>query len=98
MIIQQKNDVVTVSVYVQPRAARTEIVGEHNGALKLRVAAPPVDGAANEELIGFFAKLAQVPARNVRIRSGAASRTKVVEVTDITADQLRIAIEQAIKK
>lgn len=76
---------VRFDVHVQPRASRSEIVGEHGGALKVRLAAPPVEGAANEALVELLAGALHVPRRDVRIVSGAASRRKVVEVDGVDA-------------
>jgi uncharacterized protein (TIGR00251 family) len=76
------------SVRVVPRASKSAFAGEHDGALKVRVAAPPVDGAANEELIRFLARELGVPARDVEIKSGHASKSKVVRVRGATAQQL----------
>jgi uncharacterized protein len=71
-------------VQVVPRASRSEIVGEHNGALRVRIAAPPVDGAANEELIRTLARALRVPRRDVEIISGHSSRIKQVSVRNVT--------------
>jgi uncharacterized protein (TIGR00251 family) len=80
------------TVRVAPRASKTAVAGEHDGALKVRVAAPPVEGAANEELTRFLAKSFGVPARAVEILSGQASKTKVVRVVGAKAsDLLRLA-------
>lgn len=76
---------VRFPVRVQPRASRTEVAGTHQGVLKVRLHAPPVDGAANEALVEFLADSLGVPRRLVRIVSGASSRTKVVEVTGVDA-------------
>ncbi|MDE3150868.1 MAG: YggU family protein [Gemmatimonadota bacterium] len=84
---------VRLSVHVQPRAARTEIAGEHGGALKIRLAAPPVDGAANDALVAFLAEQFGVPRRAVRVVSGHASRRKVVELTGVDAAAVRRAAE-----
>jgi uncharacterized protein (TIGR00251 family) len=80
---------VTFSVYVQPRASKNEIVGQHGDAIKVRLTAPPVDGAANEALIAFLAKEARVSKSAVRIVSGETSRRKVVEI--ITDDPSVVA-------
>jgi uncharacterized protein (TIGR00251 family) len=79
---------VRFAVHVQPRASRNEIVGEHDGALRVRLAAPPVEGAANEALIELLAKALRVAKRDVRIVTGAASRRKVVEVDGVNAAQV----------
>ena len=83
--LNEKDGAVTIKVKVQPRAPRTEIVGEHAGALKLRVAAPPVDGKANEECRRYLAKLLKVGATSVEIISGDSSRDKVIRVSNISA-------------
>lgn len=72
-----------VPLHVQPRAAKTEVVGLHGDAIKIRLKAPPVEGAANDELIRFLAKKLGVPRHAVRIVSGATSRTKRVSVDGI---------------
>jgi uncharacterized protein len=75
---------VRFGVHVQPRASRTEIAGVYGTALKVRLHSPPVDGAANEELITFLAKVLGVSKRAVRIVSGQASRGKTVEVEGVS--------------
>lgn len=81
-----------LAVHVQPRAARTEVVGMHGDAVKLRLAAPPVDGAANEELIRYLAERIGVPRRAVRVVAGASARRKVVEVDGVSTDAARRAL------
>ncbi|MBX3268462.1 MAG: YggU family protein [Acidobacteria bacterium] len=83
---------VTFSVKVVPRASRTEIAGEIGGAVRVRVASPPVDGAANDELIRLIAKRLSVARSAVEIVSGAASKSKLVRVSGVTAGQLRDAL------
>ncbi len=80
--------VLTFAVRVIPRASRSEIAGEHDGALKIRLAAPPVDGAANEELIRTLARAFRVPVRNVEISSGHHSKTKRVRIIGATREML----------
>ena len=65
---------------VVPRASRSEIVGEHDGALRVRIAAPPVDGEANEELVRTLAKHFKVPKAAVQITSGHAGKLKQVTI------------------
>jgi uncharacterized protein len=76
-------------VRVQPRASRVAIVGVHDGALKVALTAPPVEGEANAALVRLIAKRLAVPRRDVRIASGDRSRTKVLEVAGIDAPTLR---------
>jgi uncharacterized protein len=84
---------LTFKVQVVPRASRSEIVGEHNGALKVRLAAPPVDGAANEELIRTLARALGVKRGAVEITAGHSSRTKQVRVTGTSPRDLEVAAE-----
>lgn len=79
---------ITFAVRVVVRAARSEIAGAHDGALRVRVAAPPVAGAANEELARTLARALGVPARAVEITSGHASKTKLVRVAGATRARL----------
>jgi len=71
---------VVVAVHAQPRAARTAVAGMHGDAVKIRLHAAPVDGAANEELVRFVAARLDVPRRDVDIVGGATSRSKRVRV------------------
>ena len=80
---------VRFAITVQARASRTEIVGEHGETVKIRIAAPPVEGAANDELIRFLAKQLHVPASAVRVVSGQSARRKVVEVEGVAVDHVR---------
>jgi uncharacterized protein (TIGR00251 family) len=75
---------VRLSVHVQPRASRCEIAGVHGDALKVRLTAPPVDGAANDELIELLADTFAVGRRAIRIVAGETSRSKIVEIEGIT--------------
>jgi hypothetical protein len=76
-----------LTLHVQPRARRTEVAGLHGTAIRVRIAAPPVDGAANDELVRFLAERFGVPRRAVRLVAGAGARRKVVEVDGIAADE-----------
>jgi uncharacterized protein (TIGR00251 family) len=69
-----------LTLHIQPGAKRTEWVGLHGDAMKIRLAAPPVEGRANECLLRFLADAFQVPLRQVTLRSGAASRQKRVAI------------------
>jgi uncharacterized protein (TIGR00251 family) len=85
-IRMEKDASLILKVHVVPRASRSEIVGEHNGALRVRIAAPPVDGAANEELIRTLARAFKVPRRDIEIISDHASKIKQVSVKNTTRD------------
>ncbi len=77
-----------VTVKVHPRAKRSALAGRFGEAWKLDLAAPPVDGKANDECVRFFAELAGVPRSRVRIVSGATARLKVVEVSGMEQQAL----------
>lgn len=76
----EKNGALLFTVRVVPRASQSRVVGEHDGSLRVRVAAPPVDGAANEELLRTLARVFDVPVRDVEITGGHASKLKQVRV------------------
>lgn len=78
-----------VAVKVHPRAKRTAVTGRFGEAYKLDLAAPPVDGKANEECIRFLAELAGVPRARVRILAGQTARVKVVEVEGVSQEELQ---------
>ena len=89
MMIEEDESGIRLWVHVQPRASRTEIVGLHGDSLKIRLAAPPVDNAANEALVDFLGERFAVRKHAVTIVSGAQSRAKVVHVAGITAADAR---------
>jgi len=70
-------------IHVQPRAGKTEIVGRYDDAIKIRLKSPPVDGAANEELVRFLAKTVGVSRQEVRVASGKTARRKRVEIIGV---------------
>ncbi|HEX9565329.1 MAG TPA: DUF167 domain-containing protein [Gemmatimonadaceae bacterium] len=88
VVLRTRVGAVRFDVRVQPRAARNEIAGEHGGALRVRLQAAPVEGAANEALVKFLAETLDVPRRHVRIVSGAGSRNKIVEIDEVARPAL----------
>ena len=85
LIVRDSKDGAVLTVHVQPKAARTACVGAHGEALKIRIAAPPVEGAANRELIRFLADELSLPVSAVHIESGETSRHKRVRLQGTTA-------------
>lgn len=79
---------VAIEVLVQPRASRSRLVGPHDGRMKIQLAAPPVDGAANEALVRLLAQLLGVPGSRVAVVRGEASRRKTVAVDGVSAAQV----------
>lgn len=76
---------VRIEVLVQPRASRTRAIGEHDGRLKIQVAAPPVEGAANEALVAFLAERLRFPKGSIAIVAGETGRRKSVELAGADA-------------
>jgi uncharacterized protein len=85
---REEGGALVFAVRVVPRASRTAVVGEHDGALKVRVAAPPVEGAANAELTRFLAKRLGLSAGSVEIVGGHTSKTKVVRAAGAQVEDL----------
>jgi hypothetical protein len=71
---------LTLILHIQPGAKRTEVAGLHGDALKIRLAAAPVEGAANAALVAFLAEVFDVPQRQVILKQGNKSRRKVMEI------------------
>ena len=87
--IQEASGSVTFAVKIHPRAKKNAITGELGDVLKLSLTAPPVDGKANDACIEFFAKFLKVPRASVTIASGQSSRTKVIRVAGLSAEEVR---------
>ena len=92
--LKETDGAVTIKVRAHPRAPRTEIIGEHAGAIKMKLAAPPVNGKANDECRRFLAKLLDVSATSIEIISGESSRDKVVRIQNISARRLLEALRR----
>jgi len=92
-----KDDGVVFAVRVQPRASKSGVAGELDGALKVRLAAPPVDGAANEELIRLLAKLFDVPRQQITLVSGQTSKNKLVRVGGISVGKCEQVLAEALE-
>ncbi|MEP6787678.1 MAG: DUF167 domain-containing protein [Acidobacteriota bacterium] len=80
----EKDGAAIFLVRVVPRSSKSEIVGFHDGALKVRLTAPPVDGAANAELIKLLAKRFGVSRSNIEIVSGETSKTKRIKIDNLS--------------
>ena len=82
-----------LNLRIVPRAAKNAIQGEHGDALKVRLCAPPVDGAANAALVEFLAETFALPRARVQLLSGATSRTKRGLLAGMVADEIRTKLE-----
>jgi uncharacterized protein (TIGR00251 family) len=91
-----ERDAVVLRVHVQPGAGRSSVVGRHGDSLKLRVAAPPVDGRANAAAVALIAAALGVKERDVELVSGERSRLKRFRVVGIDADDVEARLRQAL--
>lgn len=89
---------VTLSLHIQPGAKKTEVVGLHGEALKIRLAAPPVDGKANDALLGFLAATLGVSRSQITLISGQTGRAKRVRVAVMDAQTIATRLLQAQAK
>lgn len=91
--ISEQEEAVIVNVRVIPRASKSEIVGIYDGALKIRISAPPVDGAANAEIVRFLSKTFGVSKSDVFILSGETSKNKRIKIENLS----KSSFEEIIK-
>ena len=87
---------VYLRVHLQPGAGRTAVVGRHGDALKVRVAAPPTGGRANDACVELIASVLGVKQSDVSVAGGATSRSKRLAVTDVEADEVAKLLERAL--
>jgi uncharacterized protein (TIGR00251 family) len=95
-LVTSDGDDVVLAVHVQPRAGRTAVVGRHGDALKLRIAAPPLDDRANEATVALIAELLDVAPSAVELTSGARSRVKRLRVSGVDRDTAVERVEVAL--
>jgi uncharacterized protein (TIGR00251 family) len=91
--IRGKDGGVEIAIHVQPRAGRNAVAGIHNGALKIKVTAPPVDNAANEAVIGLVSSLLKIPRSRLAITAGAKSRDKILRVDGVSVEEVLQSIK-----
>ncbi len=87
---RRNGEVITLTLHIQPGAKRTDVAGLHGDALKIRLAAPPIEGRANEALLKFIAESFGVPLRQVELKQGGQSRHKVVAITGSKVEPERL--------
>jgi uncharacterized protein (TIGR00251 family) len=96
--IEQTADGVRLRIRAAPRAKRTEIMGVQGGMIRIRLSAPPNNGAANEELIDFLARTLSVSRSAIQLRSGHASRSKVLQVTGVTSAEVEARLTRLLNR
>ena len=95
--MNETSEGLTLSVRAVPRAAKNEIQGVYNEALKIRLTTPPIDGKANQALIRFLSKTLNISKSHIRVLHGETSRNKVVQITDLSKDVLIKKIEEGME-
>lgn len=88
-MFQQTEEGVIISLYILPNAPKSQIIGEHNGALKIKIKAPPVDGKANEEIVRFLSKKLELSKSKIEILKGDKSKLKKVLIRGIPLENLK---------
>ncbi len=88
-MIKQVDEGVEISLYIQPGASKSDLAGIHNGQIKLKIKAPPVDGKANEAVVEFLSEILGTAKRNIQILKGEKSREKKVLVAGFTVDLVK---------
>ena len=76
--LKENKNTLTINIYVVPRSSKSEIIGIYNNCLKIKLKSPPVDNAANEELVRFLAEKLNVPKKNIEIVKGYKQKKKIV--------------------
>ena len=93
--LQQNGEDCLLPVRLHPGARRNAITGEHDGALKIALTAPPVDGKANEALLRYLAEIMGVSLSRIELKSGQTSRSKMVLITRIRAEEVAAKLTPA---
>ena len=88
-LINKGSHQIILNLYVQPKSSRTRITGLHDGAIKLSITAPPVEGKANTQVTTLIAKLFKIPKSAVTLLSGHQGRHKRIGITGINQDQIQ---------
>jgi uncharacterized protein (TIGR00251 family) len=91
------DDAVVLRVHTQPGAGRSAVMGRHGGALKVKVAAPPVDGRANEAVVELLARTLGIKASQVELVAGQSSRSKRFKLDGVTPELVDAALAQALQ-
>ncbi|MHB0977156.1 MAG: DUF167 domain-containing protein [Candidatus Aquicultorales bacterium] len=93
MAVRASGDGTVVDIWLQPRASKSRIVGSDDRGLKVTVCSPPVEGRANEELIGLFSEILSVPKARLSIQSGAKGRRKALLIRGMKPEQVEDIIK-----
>ncbi len=92
-MIEQTPHGIRITVFAQPKAAKNEVIGPHNGAVKIKITAPPIEGRANEAIIEFLSELFKIPKRSIQLYRGGTSRNKIFELEGVTVEEARAVLK-----
>jgi uncharacterized protein (TIGR00251 family) len=91
--IVDREGALLLTLHIQPGAKKSEVAGRHGDAIKIRLAAPPVEGKANAALLAFLAQWLRIPKSALHLKSGQTSRRKIVRVEGVEAGTLTRLID-----
>lgn len=84
---------VRLHLFIQPKSSKNEVVGIHNGEIKIKITAPPIDGRANEGLVEYLSDLFDVPKRDIHLVKGETGRHKTVDIAGFELDAARLLLK-----
>ena len=84
---------VRLHLFIQPKSSKNEVVGIHNGEIKIKITAPPIDGRANEGLIEYLSDLFDVPKRDIILVKGETGRHKTVDIAGVALEAARLLLK-----
>ena len=96
--LRERDGALEVLIHVQPRARADALAGVHGGALKVKLTAPPVEGAANRALIELFARLLDLPRARLAITSGEKSRDKTLRITGVSTASFLARLPDPVRR
>ena len=91
-MIEVAREAIRLHIFIQPKSSKNEIIGPHNGLLKIKITAPPIDGKANEGLIAFLSDYFDIAKRNIIIIRGETGRKKTLELRGISLEQVHLKL------
>ncbi len=94
MTVSPMEKAVTISVKLQPRSSRNQVVGREGDIYRIKVTAPPVDGKANAALVKLLAKKLGIPPKKIDILSGQTSRLKTIRIQDLSLPDVSARLDQ----
>ena len=91
-----KERTIHLKVWIQPGASQNKVINFDNGILKLRIAAPPVEGKANKKLVEFLSEILHIAKRNIAIKAGLTGKHKIINIDNLSLDDLKRKLESLV--